>query len=155
NNVPPLGSVVMATGNDGQLQVICLGLNDNLPYLFWQDTKGEWHWSGALLNPSSVPFSSVFTGNNGTLQVIGLGLNDHLPYLIWQDSSGFWNWAGVIQCVPPAPQLLTWSSVTTGNGFNAQMHVIGLGDATGLVDGLPYLVYQTPDGEFHGGGVME
>ncbi len=151
NDVVPLSSVVIATGNDVQLQAIGLGLNDNLPYLIWQDPKGGWHWYGALPNPDSVQFSQVFTGNNDTLQVIGLGLADNLPYLIWQDSAGTWTWSGAIQCTPPPPQPLAWSSLETGNGFNAQMDIIGLGAA----NGLPSLVYQTPDGQFHGGGVME
>lgn len=43
-----LTQVMAAVGNDGQLQVFGLGLNDQFPYLIWQDPNGNWHWAGSL-----------------------------------------------------------------------------------------------------------
>src|SRR5262245_4206982 len=130
----PLQSLLTAIGNSNQLQVIGLGLNDNLPYLQWQDTKGAWHWAGTLPyhNPptSAVPFASLAagSGNGGRLQVIGLGSADHLPYLMWLDTNGAWTWQGALSSFASnggAVQPL--QSVTFGKGSGGQLVAIGIG----------------------------
>jgi len=132
----------MGNGNDGQLQVIGLGLEDNQAYLVaWQDTSGHWNSpdqqnSGPLRPGWTFSTLAMGNGNDGQLQVIGLGLKDRQAYLVaWQDTSGHWNSPDQQNSGPLRPGW-TFSTLAVGNDNDGQLQVIGLG----LEDDQAYLV---------------
>lgn len=97
NRNPPVPGgfkdVVMARGNSDNLQIVLLGTDDGLPYLFWQDAAGTFHWHGRL--PSDQPeggFKAMDMGRDGdgNLQLVMLGATDGIPYLTWQNTGGSW-----------------------------------------------------------------
>ncbi len=138
-------------GNNNNPQLVGLGTDDGLPYLWWQSTSsGYWSWYGALPDPSRIRFN-VFTmgkGNHGNLQVIALGSSNGLPYLFWNSNSdGSWHWTGALPDTPGIP----FKAVKAEQGNNTNLQVVGLG----ANDGLPYLIYQTnSDGKWHWYGAL-
>jgi hypothetical protein len=90
-----------AKGNGGNLQVV--GISEELPYLIWQDTGGNWHpytnpQGQGMQLPNANPAVPVVdlamgTGNQGVLQVGYIG-QDGKIYVNWQDKNGNWGWYG-------------------------------------------------------------
>lgn len=105
--------VAAGIGNGGNLQVVIIGVSGadypGLPYLFWQDTSGNWSLFqfdsqtggpfGALNNGFTA--LNVFTQDlaigmgwceqGAALQVCYLG-TDGKAYVSWQNPSGQWFW---------------------------------------------------------------
>jgi kumamolisin len=144
----PFASLATGIGNNGQVQVVCLGRDDGQPYLIWQDTAGNWSNYGALPNPTKTPFSAVAagTGNKGQLQLVCIGKNDGQPYLIYQDTAGNWNNYGAL----PNPTHTQFSSVATGIGNNGQLQVLCIGRS----DGQLYLLWQDTAGNWNNSGAL-
>jgi hypothetical protein len=113
----PVAQVATGVGNSGNLQVVCISLPlgnyaYGFPYLFWQDTYGNW-WpyyngqsegtAGTALPDGGpgqqvMPVADMAVGmgwNSGqaALQVGYFG-NDGNIYINWQDTYGNWYWYG-------------------------------------------------------------
>jgi kumamolisin len=111
-NDTPYAAVATGVGNAATLQILCIGKNDGLPYLIWQNQQGAWSNFGVLPDPNKTPFYAAATGigNGGNLQAVCLckddptntqptGLPDPSgqPYLIWQSSiTGTWSSFGFL-----------------------------------------------------------
>jgi hypothetical protein len=136
------GDIARGSVSAANLQVLGLGLNDNLVYLAcWQNgLTGEWFYEGpgAALKNKNVKFASLVAvpGDGMNLQVMGVGLNDHLVYLAcWQErSTGQWH-EGV--STPKNPDLAVIpSSLVMAQGDSHNLQVLGLGRS----DNRVYLV---------------
>ncbi|MGA9527375.1 MAG: hypothetical protein WBS24_04590 [Terriglobales bacterium] len=113
-------------GNGGNLQVICIGKNDDQPYLIWQNnTTGTCNYFGTLPNSNATPYSAVANGigNAGNLQVVLIGKNDDQLYLIWQNRQGWWKDHGAL----PNPSKSAFSSVAIGIGNAGNFQVVCTG----------------------------
>jgi hypothetical protein len=143
-----INRLAAGNGNQGFLQVIFLGDDDGQPYLFWQDSVGNWSDFGPLPNANQTPYSTlaVGAGNAAQLQVIFIGENDGQPYLTYQDPGGNWHNFGML----PNPNGTPYSSVAVGVGNATQLQAIFIGEN----DGQPYLIYQDPGGNWHNFGVL-
>lgn len=128
------------TGNDGNLQVVMLGQDDQQPYLYWQ-AAGNGIWTGPTpLAPSigSEGYSALTlgTGNSGNLQLILIGKNDGQPYLYWQ-AAGNGIWTGPAP-LTPAGYLAGFGAITAGPGNQGNLQVVAIARDTNQ----PYLYWQ-------------
>jgi hypothetical protein len=62
-------SVVTSRSARNELQVIGLGREDGLPYLTYQDDKGDWHDVGRLMENNDTPWSTLVAARSARSHV--------------------------------------------------------------------------------------
>ncbi|MCX7099048.1 MAG: hypothetical protein NTV43_14190 [Methylococcales bacterium] len=128
--------VIMAQGNNGNLQVLLLGMEDGAAHLIWQNNaNGEWQ-SGSLPSNPGVVFNTMAVGadHHGNLQSIWLDSNGK-PWLLWQDhAKGTWLWWDQF---PVDPNVSSYKAVTIHQGRKSALQVVLLSTDSGA----PYLTW--------------
>ncbi|HDR8960479.1 PQQ-binding-like beta-propeller repeat protein [Burkholderia vietnamiensis] len=139
-------AMIAAAGNNGNLQVLGLGVNRQIYRVAWQDNNGGWHHDERALSTQGRSYSavSVENGNNGFLQVVGLGTDQNVYLAAWQGGSGEWNReasGGAVLGIPNRP----YTAVATHIGADNNLQVVCIG-----ADGKAYLqAYQDQSGFWH------
>jgi hypothetical protein len=117
-----LSAVATGTGQDGVLQVLCLGRDDGQPHVLRHGRNGRWAplASVTLLEAGVAPVPAcsalaVGSGGDGVLQLVCLGRDDGQPYLFTQDGpDGAWMARGLLTSV--ASSVAPLRPTTPGEG---------------------------------------
>jgi hypothetical protein len=126
----------------GTQHVTYFATDDGDIHELWWDTSG-WHSNDLTLaagapNVLAIAGAGYVFGAQGTQHVIYSAEGGGV-YELWWDANG-WHYNDLTAA------LGGFSSITTGVGNDGQLQVIGLGQD----DGLPYLIWQDPNGNWTG-----
>lgn len=138
----PFAQLLVAVGNNQQLQVIGRAASDNRLYLTaFQDREGNWNAEGLL--PGQTPACSYITTTNigNGIIVLGVGASDGYVYEPdWQDLNGNWHAAGVLpgQSTPLENIVIVGGLDSNGNGI---VLVGGLGASDHILHIVDWLDY--------------